>query len=461
MIGTRMHGSALIATAIGLVAVAAACSVETQASDILCVANQRMICTDCPRPDDDKRPYRGWHTCAADGKTFGACEECAPYKDDDPSAFTAVPGSENVSRPGEPSIEAACSGKIALLAGSDAVDQPFAYGAVLSGATFKIFATSGAPMRSPASVAVSGGAAVAVYRSKQDGLVTTTFTGGAWSPAIGIPDATTDDTPSLVTWGPELKAIFHHADGRYRVATFDPASGGWAPTTAIVGSTTVTPPSGLSAPSAVSTGAPGIAGSSVLVGYTDGAGGLYRQEWRGTTWFASGIRSSTVTAKEGIRPGLVTMTAGAFDLLSAYVNADGVLHASTRTSKDRGSIWSADGVVDESAHPIEGVNGVGISGGRALVVYRDGETKKGWYTIFDPSKTPAWRAPAELVPGTNPALATTPQIVRDTCGGDAVLAFVDAKGNVGVLRFAGDAWKGPYAVRGLPNVSFASIAAAP
>ena len=154
------------------------------------------------------------------------------------------------------------------------------------------------------------------------------------------------------------------------------------------------------------------------------------------------------------------MTSGPYDLISTYVVQDGTLHAATRTAADRGTVWSPDGVVSTSALPLDGPNGVGLPGGRALLVFRDA-AKKGWFTVFDPSKTPNWREPAKLVPGSNPVLASTPQLVPDTCGADVTLAYAEAGGSVALLRYSENAWHGPFVVRGLSNVTYATVIAAP
>jgi hypothetical protein len=57
-------------------------------------------------------------------------------------------------------------------------------------------------------------------------------------------------------------------------------------------------------------------------------------------------------------------------------------------------------------------------------------------------------------------LSATPQLTRDPCGAEAILALPTDKG-VAVLRFAGDKWKGPYVVDGIPGITYATVVAAP
>jgi hypothetical protein len=196
-----------------------------------------------------------------------------------------------------------------------------------------------------------------------------------------------------------------------------------------------------------------------LFAYTDNAGGLYRQEWHGTSWLSSGIKSTAVLAA-AMRPTLFTMNSGEFDLVSAYVAQSSELQAATRTAKDHGSIWSSPGLVTSSPHALDGANGVGLANGRAMLVFRDSE-KKAWFTVFDPSKDPKWSTARALVIDGDPALASTPQLVQDTCGAEATLVYVEEGGRVGLLRYADDAWSEPFVIPKLSKLTYATVVAAP
>lgn len=458
-----------ISVAAAFVVAATACSVETQASNVICIPDQSNICTDCKKPDGDTQTYAGRHTCAHDGKSFGACESCAPQVEKSP--FNELPpdpkGDDDDDgpppiTPAKDTIEAACAGKIAIIAGKDDEASPFTYSAVYEGTKFKPYSSSGTPMRSPAVAAPNGASVLVVYRSKNNSLISTTFAGGLWGAASSVAGASLDGAPGLTAWDGKLKAVFREDDGYHHVATFLPsggASGGgaWQDGIELVGSSTITPPPGISDPSVVSTGAAGLTGAGVLVGYTDNAKGLYRQEWKGTSWFTKGIKATSVQAGQ-YRPTIVAMTSGNFDLLSLYINADGVLRVSTRTSKDNGTLWSVDTATSEAAKPASIVSGVGLDNGRALVVYLDAE-KKAQYLVFDPSKTPAWTDPAPLLED-NPVLTSAPQVTRDPCGAEALIALPTDAG-VAVVRFAANAFKGPYLVDGIPGITYATAIAAP
>lgn len=448
--------------AVGLVAAAfGGCSVETKASDVICVPDQSNICTDCQKPAGDSQLYAGRHVCAHDGKSFGPCQQCAPQVEK--SEFKPIPIEPDRDAgptfpPATDAIDAACANRLGVIAGKDDAASQFTYSAVYEGTRWKPFSSSGTPMRSAAVSSPNGASLVVVYRSKNDSLIATTFAGGVWGAASTVPGASLAGTPALTTWGGKVKAVFREDDGYHHVATFDPGAG-WQDGIELVGSSTVAPPPGISDPSVVSTGTPGLTGAAVTVGYVDDAKGLYRQEWRGTSWYPKGIKATTVQAG-AYRPTLVAMTSGDFDLLSLFVNADGKLRVATRTSKDTGSLWSADAATSEAAKPAGPVSGVGLDNGRALVVYLD-DAKKAQYLVFDPKKTPAWTEPAPVLPAeTNPALESAPELVRDPCGADAVMALATSAG-VAVLRWSADAFKGPYLVDGIPGVTYATVVATP
>jgi hypothetical protein len=154
------------------------------------------------------------------------------------------------------------------------------------------------------------------------------------------------------------------------------------------------------------------------------------------------------------------MNGGAFDLVSAFVAEDTHRYIATRSVKDSGSVWSNPILMNVTAAPLDGVNGVGLGGGRALFVYRDAQ-KKGWFVVFDPSKTPSFTAPAELVGKDNPVLASTPQVVEDRCGAEAVLAYAETDGAVAILRFANNEWKGPFVVPSTSHLTYAAVGVLP
>jgi hypothetical protein len=447
---------------VGALSAFAGCSVETKASDVICVPDQSNICSNCEKPAGDTRFYAGRHVCAHDGKSFGKCEQCAPQVEK--SDFNEIPVDRDKDAgtipvtPAKDTIDAACAGKIAVIAGKDDDTSQFTYSAVYEGTKFRPYSSSGTPMRSPAAAAPNGPSVLVVYRSKNNSLISTSFANSLWGSASSVAGASLEGAPALTTWDGKIKAVFREDDGYHHVANYDPATG-WQDGIEVVGSTTVAPPPGISDPSVVSTGTPGLSGAGVMVGYTDNANGLYRQEWHGTSWFPKGIKASTVQAGP-YRPTIVAMASGDFDLLSIFINAAGDLRMSTRTSKDNGSLWSADMATSDKAQPASEVNGVGLDGGRALVVYLD-KDKIGQYLLFDPKKTPAWTDPAPLLSADeNVVLSATPQLTRDPCGAEAILALPTDKG-VAVLRFAGDKWKGPYVVDGIPGITYATVVAAP
>jgi len=428
------------------------CSVTTEPSNIICTPDQVDLCTDCQRDDpSDTRIYRGRHTCAHDGKSFGACGECAPITDDATTDFKPIDPGPTTTQPAA-NIDAKCADKIGILAGKNDPTDTFLYEVVLKSDGFKAVSGNGVPMRSSGSTAVTGNTVMAAYRSKDNRIVTLRFSDGAWSGPEGLAVTSTDAEPSLVPWGPKLKAIYHDTDGHYRAGNYDPASG-WATAVETIGADV---PSGGSGPSGATVGAPGANGSAILFGYTDNTGGLYRQEWRGTAWLSKSFKSTAQASS--FRPTMITMTSGKYDLIAVWTDKDGVLQASTRTVKENGSTWSLpEKVTGTTLTPMDAPNGIGLADGRAMLVLRD-KSQKAWFTLFEPISS-KWSDPAELVPE-SPALASTPDLALDTCGAEAIAAYAEDKGKVGLLRFA-HAWTGPYVIPGLANMTYVTVAATP
>jgi hypothetical protein len=441
-----------------------ACSIETKASDVICVKDQTDICTNCERPEGDTRSYRGQHTCAADGKSFGACMQCAPVGDEDdeedkpkdPGDFKPVPA-DNTAGPTTP-MDQSCNKKMTLVAGKDDPADQFVYAAVVLNGKFNVFSSSGAPMRSQGTFIINEGALMGVYRSKGSSLVSSTFKDGLWNAPAAVPGATTDMTPSIVSWGKKAKVIFHSADNRYNAIDWDPVAGVWSAPVQV--GAAAAGASGTSPPAAATVGAPGVPGGGIMFGYTDNEGGLYRQDWNGTSWRGASVKSTLVNALP-MKTSLISMNGGAFDLVSAFTASGGFPYISTRSVKDNMSQWSNPILVTDEASPLDGLNGVPLSNGRALFVYRNAQ-KKGFYVMFDPAKDPKFTRPAPLFgTGTNPVLASTPVVVEDRCGADAVLAYAESDGAVGVLRFTGDTWKGPFVVPGISKMTYAMTAVLP
>lgn len=467
----RRFGLALsVVVGLGIIAVAA-CSVETKASDVICVADQSNICTDCPKKDpSDTAVYAGRHVCAHDGKSFGKCEQCVvqttgtsvqpvpiPTGDDDDD----TDGGKLPTPPDK--IDATCQNKLGVVASKDDPADQFLYFATYGGSAFQLYSSTGTPMRGPAAAIANGSSVLVVYRSKGDALISTTWNKdgpGIWSQPGTIAGSTTNGEPSIISWDGKIKLVYREADGFHHVANYDPQTSKWidgveklfAPADADAGP----PVNNISDPSAAAVGTPPLAFAMIVIGFTDTDKDIGREEFRNNAWKI--VKSNSVQAAP-VRPDIIPMRSGKFDLLSMFVNSAGELHVSTRTSQDNGYAWSPDTVTSDKAKPIEAVNGVGLPNGRALVVFRDAD-KKGQYMVFDPAATPPWTDPKPLVDEDNPVLESTPQLVIDPCGADAALAIATTKG-VGVMRFTNDAWKGPYPVPGIPAATYATIVATP
>jgi hypothetical protein len=468
MTGLRGYRGGAGAVAVLAFAVAAhssdGCASHGQSDSSLCTPGAFVFCRCQDRSEGSKQ-------CSADGKSFAACLPCpndgvshgddAGPPDDQDGGFTPVDAGdagEDAGPPPAKPIDPQCAGKLTMLAGSGDTNNQFLFASTFDGTAFKAFSSSGVPLRSEAQMAFLAGKLHAVYRSRDDMLVTVTFDGTSWAVPRQVPGASTDLAPAITAWGATAKTIFHASDGRYHASTYDQMFG-WDAQPELIGSTTAPAITNGSAPTVVGAGTPDIPLSAVMVGFTDSNSGIYREEWHGTTWLSVPIKATSVLAAN-MRPSLVALTAGDYDLLSTWVGTDSAVHAATRTSHDHGSVWSNPSLVSAQAQPVEGPTAAALDGGRALLVYRD-SSKKPFYTVFDPTKTPSWTDPAELVAGKNPTVASTPSVAKDGCGADAVVAYAEEDGVVAVMRFAKDAWSGPYIAPGLSKLTYASIGAMP
>jgi hypothetical protein len=441
---------------LGLVIAACSSKSSDAPEGAACTAGNYVFCRCEDRTEGTK-------LCRADGASFDDCK-CAgadPGATTSPPAdagFTPVPESDaGAPPPTGPSMSSACAGKIAVIAGSGDASNEYLYASYFDGTSFKTFSSTGVPMRGPATIVTAGSGLIGVYRSRNDWLVSTSFASSAWAAPVQIGSATTTATPTLTAWGTALKAVFLGSDGRYYGANHDPSTG-WDMGTELLGATTA-PVSGTSPPSAASAGTPGFPGSAIVVGFTDDSGALYRQEWHGTGWLPTPIKSSAAQASADA-PSLVAMTGGAFDLVSVWIGQDALIHAATRTTHDNGNVWSNPILVDADAQPMDGTRLAPLADGKALLVYRDA-TQRAFVSIFDPAGTPQWSKPAALVAGTNPALASLPSVSQGTCGDDVSIAYAEDGGNVSVVQMVKGKWVGPFVVSGLSKLTYAAIGEMP
>src|SRR4051812_12215364 len=86
-----------------------------------------------------------------------------------------------------------------------------------------------------------------------------------------------------------------------------------------------------------------------------------------------------------------------------------------------------------------------LARGSPKALARARPSRSGVDTSLGPRITARAQPPTHLVPGENPALASTPQLVHRTCGADATLAYAAQDGSVAVLRYANNRWNAPVA----------------
>jgi hypothetical protein len=241
--------------------------------------------------------------------------------------------------------------------------------------------------------------------------------------------------------------IYLGADGHYYQGVYTP-SAGWDDATTSAEPTTGNTVTGKSAPSAASVG------TSLVFGFTGDDGTLDRDMKSGTAW--GDVAAIPGAATFASAPTLIAFdNGGTHDLMMVYTGSDLALHSVTRTASNKA--WNSPIIVDNSAQPSGTTSVAPMTNGRAMAVYVGANSKPYW-TVYDPTKVTPWSAPAELVAGKNPLVASVPVVVEGKCGAaDATAVYADQAGGVHVMRFVSGAWSGPFAVPGIAKASWVGV----
>jgi hypothetical protein len=186
---------------------------------------------------------------------------------------------------------------------------------------------------------------------------------------------------------------------------------------------------------------------------------LYDQTWNGSWQMASPHPSAAV--QKTITPAVVALTGGNEDLLVVY--ARDVDYKLMSTSRSGGN-WSTPTLVDANAFLSGSTNEpvalAPMASGRAVMVYRGADSKP-YFSIYDPSKTPAWTAPAALVSGANPSVDSLPSVAAGVCGADAVAAYVESGVGVKVTQLSSGMWSSPESVPMSSSAKYVAVATRP
>jgi len=285
-----------------------------------------------------------------------------------------------------------------------------------------------------------------VVRAADDTIASSFFGGASWSAAAAVGSVATRDAPVLAVTGTtahlayQQKVDFKFYHGQYTGSAWDAA----------------TDPVGVGVAQSFGPRGPGFAavGTTPVVLQAGDDGFLYDRAYTGT-WSAAHQQAATSVEKT-LPPTLVALTGGTADLLGVYMRlTDFKIMSVTRTS----GTWAAPVLLDVNAYANEPVNLAPLSGGRALLAYR-GSDNKGYFSVYDPTKTPVWTAPA-AIGGSAPLVESAPAIAPGVCGDDAVVAYAATGGAVNVTRFAGGTFGAAVAVTGTNGAKYVGIATRP
>ncbi len=411
----------------------------------LCTPGNYVYCR-CANRDE------GTKLCKADGQSFEGCQPCPDDVPPDTGDSGALPPDDAGFQPvdsgptpdtGAPPLTAQCTGKLVLLGGSDATSDTFA-GVYRGNGAFEVGKSTGPGMRSNAQMALVGASLVSVHMGKLSSLVGTKYE-ATWSAPSSF--QSTAGAPSLTAVGTQARLVYLGLDGLFYSGTY---ATGWD------AASTLAEPTGGSGVPGKSSPALASVGSSLVYAFTGNDGSLEKALSSGSGFAAPTKILSTAYAAP---PAMTAMNGGLKDLMIAYTGSDLALHTVTRESSNKA--WNTSVLVNDTAQTNDTPALIGLPAGKALLVWR-AVSKQAFYSVFDPSKVTPWTAPAELVAGANPTLASTPVVAPSKCGGaDAVIAYAEVGGGVSVMHFTAGAFAGPYPVPGMTKLTYLGVGELP
>jgi hypothetical protein len=436
----------ILAVAIGLVSACSSKAADT--SGKLCTPGAYVYC----RCEDRSE---GTKLCHDDGAAFDDCKCDGSGNDITSSGGNPPPDLDGGIEPvdsggptGGPQIEAACAGKLGVVAGDDT--DTYTYMATYKGSG-NWDASRGHPgIRSAATVLPVSGSLVATYAGTFQAILWTKLEAGAWSAPFSVGSAQQAGPPASVVFNGGVRLLYLGADGTYHMGTY--AASGWDDATAVA-----EPTGGITVPGKSPPAVAAIS-TSVVMTLAGNDGTLARTTYSSSAWSTLG-KFTGASAYES-QPSMVALdTGGAKDLLLVYTGDDILLHYVTRDSATH--TWGTAAVVDSAAatagaNPSE-TSLASMPGGKAMLVWR-GSNNAGYYSVWDPAK--GFAAPQELLAG-DPELASSPVVTRGTCGSDVTVAYAKKDGGVELMRYAGGTWNGPFTVGGITKATYVGVGEMP
>jgi hypothetical protein len=433
-------GLCLLGAAIG------ACSKSNDAapSGIKCTPGNYVFC----RCEDRSE---GTKLCRDDGTSFDTCK-CdgtgGPITEDPDAGLGNDPlvGVDAGPVTG-PTIDPKCAGKLGVVAGS-ANDLDAYVAAYTADGTFAVSKSHGPALRSPATVLPVGTALVATWLSQYSLIAWSKLNAGAWSAPVSVGSANSAGASTATLLNGQLRLFYVGLDSSFHMGTY--GTMGWDDATALAepAGDSGAPVPGKSPPAAAAVG------SSITLAFAGNDGTLARENFASGSW--SSVTKFTGADAYDVAPALVALDPGGTrDELMVFTGKDLLLHVAARVATNKA--WNAAILFDTAASSTE-LALQALPGGKAMLVYK-ASNGQGYYAVWDANT--GFAAPAELLPGKNPELASVPSITRGQCGSDATIAYAQKDGFVKILRYSGGVLSGPYDVGGLTKATYVGVGELP
>ncbi len=296
----------------------------------------------------------------------------------------------------------------------------------------------------PVAIARFGTGLLAVLATSTGALDSTTMT-TSWADPAAVASASTIDGPSLAVIGATAHLVYQDAQYKYFHAEY--TNSAWDAATNPVGGGGSSQSFGARAPSAAA------AGADVVVVQAGSDSLLYDQTWNGS-WQAA-HQQGGAAVENTLPPTMVALSGGSSELLAAYLRVNDY---KVMTVARTGGAWGTPMLVDANAYSNNPVALAALPGGKALVVFR-GSDGKPYFSVWDGAS--AWTAPAPIVGGNDPVIASVPSLAPGVCGADAVVAFAVSGGGIELASFTAGSFGAPVAVAGTSGAKFVAVGTLP
>ena len=328
-------------------------------------------------------------------------------------------------------------------------------------------AVEGVSVGSRPAIVPFGGGLLGVFATSTTSFIeSTVFTPGAmsvWSPPSTIPAVTGSDAaatemgaPGLAVLGATAHLVYEGSNDKFYHGVYSGSA--WGPASDPVGGSGSSQAFG--PPAAAATAA---VGTTLYAAYDGGNGGLYVTTWTGSgssgSWTpAVGIMMAGVATAPAVPPTMIALTGGAADLMLVYeVPATNLLYSVVHTPGGSAGTWAAPVEVNAAASSATAVSLAPLTGGGVVMVYLGKTDSFPYYSLYSPSASPAWTAPAKVDPNSLP-LASAPTVTSGAaCGVDAIAALAEPAG-VELVTLAAGHWAAPVLVPGTASMTYATVA---